>query len=124
MVASCFLPGLVIGFAAIFSPIAWAQGGAQSAPHAANVVAGKYECTANNRANAGLNFTIKGPGRYVASDGSAGAFTYEAGSRRIIFTGYVGDVLPRGTTAIYYTPKGIPTVSFRRDGEIAFCEKV
>jgi hypothetical protein len=89
------------------------------------VATGAYECWAFNTARSNLNFTVTGPGSYRAADGSSGGFTFDPGSGRITFTGYLADVLPEGFTTVYHEPKGHPTVSFRRRGaEASFCERV
>lgn len=93
---------------------------------AKSVALGSYECWANGSARMLLNFTITGPGRYTASDGSKGTFTFDPGSKAINFTGYERDVLPSGVHTIYHEPQGKPAVSFRNgsNSEISFCEKV
>lgn len=86
---------------------------------------GNYECWAFSSARMDLNFEVTGPGRYIAAaDGSEGTFSLDAGTGQIRFTGYLGDAMPDGFTAIYHEPRGTPTVSFRgRSGaEASFCE--
>ena len=72
-----------------------------------------------------LNFQVTGAGAYRATDGTSGRFTFDPVSKGIQFTGYLAESMPNGFTAIYYEPKGIPTVSFRGRGgsEASFCEK-
>jgi len=91
---------------------------------ASTVPAGNYECWANGEANLTLNFTVTGPGRYTASDGSTGTFTV-ADDGTATFTGYEGDVMPAGFTINYHLAQGRPTFSFigTSGGEAAFCEK-
>lgn len=86
---------------------------------------GSYECWAWGRPRLLLNFKVTGAGRYTASDGSPGTFTFDPGSKAIRFTGYLGNVMPTGFTSIYHEPHGKPTVSFRGSGgsEASFCEK-
>ncbi len=93
---------------------------------ATEVATGSYECWAFNSARMDLNFEITAPGRYTAAaDGSEGSFSFDAGSGQIRFTGYLGEAMPDGFTAVYHEPHGRPTVSFRgRSGsEASFCEK-
>jgi hypothetical protein len=89
------------------------------------VAPGSYECWAFNSPRLTLNFTVTGPGTYRASDGSNGSFTFDAGSGRVTFTGYLAEALPAGFSAVYHEPKRRPTVSFRgRSGsEASFCER-
>ncbi len=72
-----------------------------------------------------LNFTVTGPSRYTASDGTAGTFTFDPASKAIRFTGFLANSMPEGFTTIYYEPHGTPTVSFRGPGgsEASFCER-
>lgn len=102
------------------APAAPPSNGAASA-----VALGTYECWAFNSPRMNLNFEVTGPGRYKATDGSAGTFTFEPGSKAIRFTGYLAEAMPTGFTSIYYEPNGHPTVSFRGRGgaEASFCEK-
>lgn len=93
---------------------------------ATTVAIGSYECWAFNSARMDLNFEVTAPGRYTAAaDGSEGSFSFDAGSGQIRFTGYLGEAMPDGFTAVYHEPNGRPTVSFRgRSGsEASFCEK-
>ena len=102
-------------------PVAGAPAGA-----AARVAIGSYECWAFNSARMDLNFEVTAPGRYTAAaDGSEGSFSFDAGSGQIRFTGYLGEAMPDGFTAVYHEPNGRPTVSFRgRSGsEASFCER-
>lgn len=89
------------------------------------VAPGAYECWAWGRPRLLLNFKVTGAGRYTASDGSPGTFTFDPGSKAIRFTGYLADSMPSGFTSIYYEPHGKPTVSFRGRGgsEASFCER-
>ena len=92
----------------------------------AGVPQGQYQCWSSNRANLTLNFTIAGGNRYTGYNGSQGTFSFDAGSTRITFRGGSLDgVLPAGFYAIYHTPQGRPTVSFRNvsGNEAAFCQK-
>jgi len=90
------------------------------------VALGAYECWAWGRPRLLLNFKVTGAGRYTASDGSPGTFSFDPGSKAIRFTGYLGNVMPNGFTSIYHVPGGKPTVSFRGPGgsEASFCENV
>ncbi len=85
---------------------------------------GKYECWAFNTPRLLLNFAVTGPGRYIASDGSAGSFFHDGASGAVRFTGYLAEVVPEHWQVIYHEPNGKPTVSFRNRGsEASFCEK-
>lgn len=105
--------------AALAGPI-----GAAAAQEASGVASGRYECWAFNTARMDLNFTVTGPGRYEAADGSTGTFAFDSASGIVAFEGYLGDVMPEGFTTVYHEPGGKPTVSFRsaRGAEASFCE--
>lgn len=89
------------------------------------VQVGRYECWAFSSARMELNFSITGPRTYKASDGSAGTFTFHPASGRISFTGFLGQAMPEGFSALYHEPHSTPTVSFRsaRGAEASFCER-
>ena len=97
----------------------------QPAQSGANGVrTGSYDCWANGMANLGLAFTVTGPGKYRAADGTTGTFTYDPATTKITFTGYIASAI-EGYNAVYYFPKGTPTLSLRspRSGaEVTFCE--
>lgn len=98
----------------------------QARPAAGGVVApGPYECWSNGEARGGMNFTVKGNGQYVDSDGKSGSFTVMPSTGKMTFnSGGLSDLGP-GFSALYYEPQGHPTVSFRsnRGAEAAFCQK-
>jgi hypothetical protein len=88
---------------------------------------GKYECWAHGAARMLMNFNVTGPGSYTDPDGKQrGSFTMGAGGLVTFKGGHLDGVMPTGFVAKYYTPKGRPTVSFGKPGnlEAAFCEKV
>lgn len=90
------------------------------------IVQGSYECWANGQARMMLNFTVRGGGAYVGSDGTSGTVAMDPQTGRLSFHGGSLDgAFPAGFYAIYHEPKGRPTVSFRspREAEAAFCEK-
>ncbi len=89
-------------------------------------VNGSYECWGNGSPRMLMNFTVTAPGHYRASDDSTGTFTFDAASKKVVFTGYMKEVMPDGFVAIYHTPQGKPTVSFRgpSGAEAEYCEKV
>lgn len=87
---------------------------------------GAYECWANGAARPLLNFTVRGGGRYVGTDGAVGAYRLDPSTARLTFAGGALDgVMPDGFSALYAVRQGRPTVSFRGrgGGEAAFCEK-
>jgi len=91
----------------------------------AGVAQGAYQCWSSNRANMTLNFSVGSGNQYTGYNGSAGTFSFDAASQRIIFKGGSLDgVMPQGFYAIYHAPQGRPTVSFRNAGgsEVAFCQ--
>lgn len=88
---------------------------------------GSYECWANGAARMLMNFQVTAPGRYTDSEGKPGQFTLDAGTGRVSFQGGMLDgAMPDGFIAVFHTPGGRPTVSFRspRGAEAAFCERV
>jgi hypothetical protein len=115
------------------APIAAGQAPSSARPDAtqggsggSGVAQGVYQCWSSGRANLTLNFSIGGVNQYAGYNGSAGTFSFDAGSHRITFKGGSLDgVMPQGFYSIYYAPQGRPTVSFRNAGgaEVAFCQK-
>jgi hypothetical protein len=92
----------------------------------AGVAVGSYECWANGQARLLLNFTALQGGRYRDSEGHTGSISMNQANGRVTFQGgNLDGFLPAGFYAVYYAPKGRPTVSFRNSGgnEIQFCEK-
>ena len=97
-----------------------------AAASAGAVAEGAYECWANGEARPLMNFTIRGGGQYVGTDGARGAYRLDPSTMRVTFAGGALDgVMPPGFYAVYHVPSGRPTVSFRgRSGaEAAFCER-
>jgi len=84
---------------------------------------GPYRCWSFSSPRLLLNFTVLGPGRYRASDGSTGTFGMSGGTVR--FTGFLANAVPAGWTVAAESRGGIPTVSFRsaRNSEAAFCQR-
>ena len=86
---------------------------------------GSYECWGNGSARMLLNFTVRSATQYTGSDGKPGTFTVDGGGRIAFRGGALDGAMPAGFYAVYYEPKGVPTVSFRssRDSEASFCQK-
>jgi hypothetical protein len=103
-----------------------APAAAAAGASAGAVAEGAYECWANGQARPLLNFIVRGGGRYVGADGTAGTYRLDPSTSRITFSGGALDgVMPDGFSAVYGAPRGRPTVSFRGrgGGEAAFCQK-
>lgn len=119
---------MILGSLALVVAAASGQALSQGAKAAANgpsLPMGAFECWGNGSPRMLMNFTVTAPGKYTGSDGSKGTFTLTA-ENHVMFTGIVADSLPQGYYAVFGTPQGKPTVSFRseRGSEAAFCEKV
>jgi hypothetical protein len=110
------------------TPAAAGQIAAGPAPiRSGGLVEGSYECWAYNRARGGLNFTIRGGGKYIDSTGAAGTFSFNPANQRVLFKGGLLSDLGAGFYTMYHEPKGTPTVSMRSNkdgGEVSFCERV
>jgi len=89
------------------------------------VALGGYECWGNGSARMLLNFTVQSATQYTGSDGKSGTYNVDAGGRITFHGGALDGAMPTGFYAVYYEPKGVPTVSFRspRDSEASFCQK-
>jgi hypothetical protein len=97
-----------------------------AAGSSSEIAQGAYECWANGEARPLMNFTVRGGGLYVGSDGARGAYRVDPSTSRVLFAGGALDgVMPPGFFAVYHAPGGRPTVSFRgRSGaEAAFCQR-
>jgi hypothetical protein len=103
----------VAAMAALFVFMLTAQSEAQTA-----IPPGNYECWYFSRAQPGLNFAVKGGGRYTDVEGKPGTMAVGAGNK-ITFHGGAHN----GSNAVY---KGgnPPTVSFigQSGAEAAFCQ--
>lgn len=91
------------------------------------MVEGSYECWAYNRARLMLNFTVKAGGKYLDSEGKPGSFSVDPTNSRVTFHGGLLDGgIPAKMSAMYYEPKGKPTLSIRNaeGSEVTFCENV
>jgi len=89
------------------------------------VAVGDYQCWANGQARMLLNFSVLSANQYRDSEGKTGAFTIDPSNGRMAFKGGSLDgFLPAGFYAMYHTPQGRPTVSFRNSGgsEVTFCQ--
>ena len=113
------------------APAAQAAGQADKAPVAAaggsdNVAAGAYLCWANGQARMLMNFKVTGANQYVGTDGKPGRIGFDSVTQRVSFKGGSLDgVMPDGFHAVFYSPQGRPTVSFRgpSGSEAVFCQK-
>ena len=93
---------------------------------AEGMATGSYECWANGQARLLLNFTVRSSTQYLDSDNKPGTYRMEPGNGQVTFKGGALDgAMPQGFIAVYHTPKGKPTLSFRspRGAEAAFCER-
>lgn len=112
------------------APTAAPPAGPRDAPPAAptrgagGVALGRYQCWHFGSPRLLLNFEVTGPGSYVASDGSRSTFTYDPSSGRVVFSGFLGNAMPDGFTAVY-DERNLPTVRFRsaRGAEASFCQR-
>lgn len=98
-----------------------------AAAQSAGMPAGSYQCWANGAARLLMNFSVTGPGVYADYEGKPGRFTLDPATGRVTFQGGMLDgSMPDGFIAVFHTPNGRPTVSFRspRGAEAAFCERV
>ena len=85
---------------------------------------GPYECWANGQARMLLNFSVLPNNQYRDSEGHVGSLQV-AGNGRVTFRGgNLDGFMPAGFYAVYYTPQGRPTISFRNSGgsEVQFCQ--
>lgn len=87
---------------------------------------GEYECWAWGQARLMLNFSTRAPGRYTDSSGKAGSYTMGDGGQVRFKGGLLEGAMPDGFKAVYHTPNGRPTLSFRSasGSESTFCERV
>lgn len=96
----------------------------QQAAGGSGVAPGAYQCWANGQARLLLNFTALAGGQYRDNQGAVGSMTVGAGGRVTFRGGLLDGFMPAGFYAVYYSPGGRPTVSFRNSGggEVQFCQ--
>ncbi len=115
------LPGSPAGAATVIpsvAPIPASQGAGQ-------VSVGRYECWAGGTPQLGLRFSIQSGTTYTGADGKPGTFHYDSNTGRMTFSGGALDgAMPPGFFAVYHSPNGTPSLSFRNSGgrEASHCE--